>query len=126
VNFHFVLYTRMNLYATLLQKYNLFKIIYNYSAEGRRRTISLTENRFMTLIDMLSLYILFVFLLLKYKNMNDSELIKKLLDEIAWQKQLIEDTLTETDLTEFEKQWLRNLITYYKANKARLKKLLDD
>jgi len=58
--------------------------------------------------------------------MDKPELIEKLLEEIAWQKELIEDALGDTNLTEFEKQWLRKLITYYKANKARLKKLLDD
>jgi len=43
---------------------------------------------------------------------------KEPLEEIAWQKELIEDALGDNDLTEFEKQWLRKLITYYKANKA--------
>ena len=44
--------------------------------------------------------------------MNKPELIEKLLEEIAWQKELIEDALGDSNLTTFEKQWLRNLITY--------------
>lgn len=52
--------------------------------------------------------------------------IEQLLEEIEWQKELIEDALSEPELSEFEKKWLRNLIKYYKANKAKLKKLLED
>lgn len=56
--------------------------------------------------------------------MDKQNPIEKLLEEIAWQKELIEDTLRDPNLSDFEKEWLRNLIKYYKANKAKLKKLL--
>jgi len=50
--------------------------------------------------------------------MDKQNPIEKLLEEIAWQKELIEDTLRDPNLSDFEKEWLRNLIKYYKDRKS--------
>jgi len=57
--------------------------------------------------------------------MSKEEEIEQLLEDIAWLEQEIKDAIDDPYLDEFGKAYLKNLINYWKRDRAKLMKLIN-